>query len=83
MSPRCSSIAGRGEGGWALPCSAPRKARRFGSGTHLLTLDTEAGSDGERLYSRLGWIRFGQVPNYAMCADGTRRQAATFFYRTL
>ena len=34
MSPRCSSIAGRGEGGWAQPCSAPRKARRFGSGTH-------------------------------------------------
>ena len=67
--------------GTALLHAAEDEARRLGR--TLLTLDTEAGSDGERLYSRLGWIRFGQVPGYAMCADGTRREAATFFYRTL
>ena len=67
--------------GAALLRAAEAEARRLGR--TLLTLDTEAGSDGERLYSRMGWIRFGQVPNYAICADGTRREAATFFYRTL
>ena len=83
MSARCSYIAGRGGRGLgtALLHAAEDEARRLGR--TLLTLDTEAGSDGERLYSRLGWIKFGQVPGYAMCADGTRREAATFFYRTL
>jgi GNAT superfamily N-acetyltransferase len=72
----------RGRGlGAALLQAAEAEARRLGH--TLLTLDTEAGSAGERLYARLGWIRFGQVPGYAITADGTRREAATFFYRRL
>ena len=67
--------------GAALLQAAEAEARRLGR--TLLTLDTEAGSDGERLYARMGWIRFGQVPGYAICADGSQREAATFFYRTL
>ena len=49
----------------------------------LLTLDTEADSAGERLYQRLGWTRFGQVPGYAVTADGTHRQTCSFFYKLL
>ena len=67
--------------GAALLRAAEAEARRIGR--TLLTLDTEAGSAGERLYTRLGWIRFGQVPGYATSADGSRREAATFFYRML
>jgi GNAT superfamily N-acetyltransferase len=67
--------------GAALLAAVEAEARRLGH--TLLTLDTEAGSAGERLYARLGWIRFGQVPGYAITADGSDREAATFFYRTL
>lgn len=67
--------------GTALLHAAEAEARRLGR--TLLTLDTEADSDGERLYARMGWIRFGQVPGYATRADGSRREAATFFYRML
>ena len=67
--------------GAALLRAAEAEARRIGR--TLLTLDTEAGSAGERLYTRLGWIRFGQVPGYATSADGSRREAATFFYKML
>lgn len=52
-------------------------------GRTLLVLDTEAGSSGDRLYERLGWTRFGMVPNYAMTADGTRIADCAFFYKAL
>lgn len=67
--------------GAALLRAAEDEARRIGR--TLLTLDTEAGSAGERLYARLGWVRFGQVPGYALRADGDAREAATFFYKEL
>ena len=56
-------------------------ARRLGR--TLLTLDTEAGSAGERLYARLGWTKFGQVPGYAARADNSSRETASFFYKAL
>ena len=67
--------------GAALMQAAETEARRIGR--PLLTLDTEAGSAGERLYQRLGWTRFGQVPAYATTADGTHRQTCSFFYKLL
>jgi GNAT superfamily N-acetyltransferase len=67
--------------GTALMRAAEEEARRIGR--TLLTLDTESGSDGERLYARLGWTRFGEVPGYATCADNSRRQACSFFYKEL
>lgn len=75
-----------------------RRARRMGLGTALLqaaeaharnlgrtllTLDTESGGDGERLYARMGWIKFGEVPGYALRADVTEPEAASFFYKRL
>jgi GNAT superfamily N-acetyltransferase len=67
--------------GEALLHAAEREARRIGR--TLLTLDTETGSAGERLYTRLGWSRFGVVPGYATSPDGSRRDNCSFFYKTL
>jgi GNAT superfamily N-acetyltransferase len=61
--------------------AAEAEARRLGR--TLLTLDTESGSAGERLYTRLGWTKFGEVPGYATCADGSARKACSFFYKEL
>lgn len=67
--------------GEALMRGVEDEARRMGR--TLLTLDTESGGAADRLYARLGWIRAGEIPGYALIADGGRRQAATFFYREL
>lgn len=67
--------------GAALMRAAEDEARRIGR--TLLTLDTEAGSAGERLYARMGWIKFGAVPGYAARADNSVRETVSFFYKTL
>ena len=48
-------------------------------GHWLLVLDTTTGSDAERLYRRLGWTRFGEVPNHALTADGALSDTTYFF----
>jgi len=73
-----------------------RRARRLGvgerlmraaeevareSGKSLLVLDT-ASADAERLYTRLGWVRCGVVPGYALLPQGGLCDT-TFFYREL
>ena len=70
-----------------------RRARRRGVGTalmraleqhaadagfSLLTLDTERGGPGQRLYASLGWIECGAIPDYARFADG--RYVDTILY---
>lgn len=67
--------------GAALMRAAEEEARRLGR--TLLTLDTETGSAGERLYASQGWIKFGEVPGYALTADGSKAEAASFFYKIL
>lgn len=49
------------------------------AGKTLLVLDTVAGGDAARLYDRLGWIRTGVIPNYALYPDGTRCDAVIFW----
>lgn len=51
-------------------------------GKTLLVLDTATGSDAERLYQRMGWIRVGTVPGYALWPDG-QPCATTYFYKVL
>lgn len=51
-------------------------------GLRLLVLDTETGSDAERLYRSAGWTPCGSVPDYATDPYGTFR-ATTFYYRAL
>lgn len=67
--------------GTALLKAAEDEARRIGR--TLLTLDTESGSDGERLYARMGWVKFGVVPGYAYSNDMKGPEPASFFYKVL
>lgn len=55
-------------------------ARR--EGKTLLVLDTVTDSDAFRLYQRLGWVRVGEIPNYALWPGGDPCPT-TFFYRQL
>ena len=74
-----------------------RRARRKGVGTALmraaetealdggktlLVLDTVTGGDGARLYERLGWVRVGEVPRFALWPQGGFC-ATTYYYRDL
>jgi ribosomal protein S18 acetylase RimI-like enzyme len=52
------------------------------SGRTLLTLDTEQGSDAERLYRRLGYIEAGVIPRYAATTAGALI-ATVIFYKEL
>jgi GNAT superfamily N-acetyltransferase len=63
----------------AMVRAAEELARELGKS--LLVLDT-ASADAERLYTRLGWVRVGVVPDYALLPDG-RFCDTTFFYRRL
>lgn len=51
-------------------------------GKTLLVLDTNEGSDAERLYARMGWIRVGTIPGYSLQPRGGLR-GTTLFYKAL
>jgi GNAT superfamily N-acetyltransferase len=51
-------------------------------GKTLLVLDTVTGSDAERLYARLGWIRVGEIPEFALLSHGGL-SGTTVFYKKL
>jgi GNAT superfamily N-acetyltransferase len=66
--------------GAALMRAAEQMARDCGKS--LLVLDTVTGSDAERLYASLGWVRVGTIPDYALLShDGL--WATTLFYKAL
>jgi ribosomal protein S18 acetylase RimI-like enzyme len=48
----------------------------------LLILDTNTGSDAERLYYALGYHRVGAIPGYTVESDG-QEHATTLFYKSL
>ena len=66
--------------GAALMRTAEALAREWGK--TLLVLDTVTGSDAERLYTRLGWQRVGEIPGYALWPHGGLC-STTYFYREL
>lgn len=66
--------------GEALMRAAETAARE--AGKTLLVLDTVTGSDAERLYTRLGWQRCGEIPHYALWPRGGLC-STTVFYRLL
>ena len=66
--------------GAALMQTAEATARACGK--TLLVLDTVTGGDGERLYERLGWVRVGEIPDYALWPQGGLC-STTVYYRRL
>jgi GNAT superfamily N-acetyltransferase len=66
--------------GAALLVGAEAAARE--AGKTLLVLDTVTGSDASRLYTRNGWQRAGDIPDYALWPDG-RHCSTTYFYKRL
>jgi GNAT superfamily N-acetyltransferase len=67
--------------GAALMRAAEDEARRLGR--TLLTLDTQSGKAGEQLYAAMGWIKVGEIPDYATNPDGLGRHGASLFYKRL
>lgn len=49
-------------------------------GRTLLVLDTEVGSVAELVYSRRGWQRAGEIPDFALTPDG-RLHATVYYYK--
>jgi GNAT superfamily N-acetyltransferase len=66
--------------GGALMHAAEVTARD--SGKTLLVLDTVTDGDAARLYERLGWVRVGNIPRYALLPQGGLC-STTIFYRNL
>lgn len=66
--------------GAALLEAAEQTARECGK--TLLVLDTNTGSDAERLYARMGWTRVGEIPDFSVQPRGGLR-ATTVFYKKL
>lgn len=51
-------------------------------GITLITLDTAAGSDAERLYIRAGYQKAGTIPDYALWPDGGYCDT-TYYYKRI
>ena len=51
-------------------------------GRTVLVLDAVTNGDAARMYERLGWIRVGDVPDFALFPDG-KPCSTTFYYRDL
>jgi len=73
-----SDARGRGIGARLL---AAVEAEAQGEGRTLLVLDT-ANEQAARLYTRGGWQRVGEIPDYALWPRGGLC-ATTFFYKRL
>jgi GNAT superfamily N-acetyltransferase len=66
--------------GAALMRAAETTARECGR--TLLVLDAVTGGDAARLYERLGWVRVGDIPGYALMPEGGFC-STTYYYRDL
>ena len=66
--------------GAALMRAAENTARECGK--TLLVLDAVTGGDAARLYERLGWVRVGDIPRYALMPRGGFC-STTYYYRDL
>ncbi|MBL8588315.1 MAG: GNAT family N-acetyltransferase [Methylobacteriaceae bacterium] len=72
-----SKARNRGVGA-ALLAVAERAAAA--TGRTVGVLDTVTGSVADRLYARAGWVRVGEIPDYALWPRGGLC-ATTFFYK--
>ena len=63
--------------GAALMRAAEAAAAR--AGKTVLVLDTVTGGDAERLYERVGWVKSGIIPNYALWPKGGFCDTTVFY----
>jgi GNAT superfamily N-acetyltransferase len=63
--------------GAALMRAAEEAAAR--AGKTVLVLDTVTGGDAERLYERVGWVKSGVIPNYALWPKGGFCDTTVFY----
>jgi GNAT superfamily N-acetyltransferase len=63
--------------GAALMRAAENVARDCGK--TLLVLDTVTGGDAARMYERSGWVRVGDIPDYALLPQGGLCGTTVFF----
>ncbi|MEE1656025.1 GNAT family N-acetyltransferase [Microvirga sp. CF3062] len=63
--------------GGALMRVAEEAAAR--AGKTVLVLDTVTGGDAERLYERVGWVKSGVIPNYALWPKGGFCDTTVFY----
>ena len=66
--------------GAALVRAAEITAGQYGK--TLVVLDAVTGGDAARLYERLGWVRVGEIPDYALFPQGGLC-STTVYYRSL
>ena len=64
----------------ALMAEVESTARHIGR--TLLLMDTRTGGEAEKMCEVLGYVKLGEVPDYARNADG-RLHATSFFYKQL
>jgi len=74
--------SGARRGGVASGLMAAAEHQALALRRGLLFLDTEAGSDAEALYARLGYTRVGELPEYCATPGGAWR-ATAIWYKTL
>jgi ribosomal protein S18 acetylase RimI-like enzyme len=65
----------------SLMLALEEEARR--RGRTLLTLDTMAGGAADHLYPRLGYVRVGEIPGYALWPEGGVPGATAIYYKQL
>jgi len=58
------------------------EAEALAAGKTLLVLDAVTGGEGARLYERHGWVRVGDIPDFALYPSGGLC-STTFYYRRL
>jgi GNAT superfamily N-acetyltransferase len=63
--------------GAALMRAAEEAAAK--AGKTVLVLDTVTGGDAERLYERVGWVKSGVIPNYALWPRGGFCDTTVFY----
>jgi GNAT superfamily N-acetyltransferase len=63
--------------GAALMRAAENAAAK--AGKTVLVLDTVTGGDAERLYERVGWVKSGIIPNYALWPKGGFCDTTVFY----
>jgi len=51
------------------------------NGLHLLVLDTREGDVSELLYSKIGFVRVGVIPNFALSSNGNYDGTVIYYKR--